>query len=38
MNILEEGGHGARVELPTGTIFTAHVNHSCTYVHGDVVP
>ena len=37
MNILEEGGHGARVELTTGTVFTAYVNHSCTYVRWDVV-
>ena len=31
MNLLAEGGHGARVQLAEGTVFSAYTNHSCVY-------
>jgi hypothetical protein len=31
MNLLAEGGHGARAQLPLGATFSAHTNYSCTY-------
>jgi hypothetical protein len=31
MNLLAQGGHGARAQLTTGTVFSAHTNYTCTY-------